>query len=195
MTDDDIGPTPRDGAAPDDGDRAARADDVPAESRQAGAPAPHAEPEDPAASGPRFTVEELENAWRRALADLDNARKRHARELRHEAEAERRRVCLAWLPVVDNLELALEHADGDPSVIIGVRAVRDQAVALLASLGFPRDDEAGVPFDPQRHEATGLVDDPASAPGTVVKVLRPGYGRPPDGQLRPAAVLVSRKQE
>jgi molecular chaperone GrpE len=142
------------------------------------------------------TVAELEDRWRRALADLENLRKRHARELGHEAQAERRRICLAWLPVVDNLELALDHAAGDPAaVIVGVRAVRDQAVALLAALGFPRDDETGVPFDPLRHEAVGVVDEPGTAPGTVVRVLRPGYGVPPDRQLRPAAVMVSRKQE
>jgi molecular chaperone GrpE len=142
------------------------------------------------------TVAELEDRWRRALADLDNARKRHARELNHETEAERRRVCLAWLPIVDNLELALEHAEDDPaSVIVGVRAVRDQAVALLASLGYPREDETGVPFDPLRHEAAEVLEDPEVPAGTVVRVLRPGYGRPPDEQLRPAAVAVSRKQE
>ena len=144
-------------------------------------------------SGPA-AVAELEDRWRRALADLDNARKRHVRELSQAAAAERRRVTLAWLPVVDNLELALEHSGADPAALIdGVRAVRDQAVGVLASLGFARDDETGVPFDPQRHEATGVVDDPGSPPGTVVRVLRPGYGRPPDTQLRPAAVLVSAK--
>jgi molecular chaperone GrpE len=85
--------------------------------------------------------------------------------------------------------------DDPASIIVGVRAVRDQAVALLASLGFPRDEEIGVPFDPLRHEAADVVEDPEVPPGTVVRVLRPGYGRPPDRQLRPAAVTVSRKQE
>jgi molecular chaperone GrpE len=144
---------------------------------------------------PGPTVAELDDRWRRAVADLDNARKRHVRELQRAADAERRRVCLAWLPIVDNLELALEHAEGDPAIVFGIRAVRDQAVALLASLNYPRDDEEGVPFDPVRHEATGLVEAPGTAPGIVVKVLRAGYGRPPDEQLRPAAVLVSAKQE
>lgn len=142
------------------------------------------------------TAAELEDRWRRALAELDNARKRHARELNREAEAERRRICLAWLPIVDNLDLALEHAKDDPaSVVVGVRAVRDQAIALLASLGYPRDDETGMPFDPLRHEAAEVLEDPGAPPGTVVRVLRPGYGRLPDRQLRPAAVAVSRKQE
>lgn len=156
-----------------------------------------AEPSEEAESiGP--SAAELEDRWRRALADLDNARKRHARELRREAEAERRRVCLAWLAVVDNLDLAVEHTgrtEQEAPLAAGVRAVRDQVVAVLSSFGYPRDEQEGVRFDPMRHEATGTVDVPGVAPGTVVKVLRPGYGEPPERQLRPAAVLVSRKQE
>jgi molecular chaperone GrpE len=75
-----------------------------------------------------------------------------------------------------------------------VLAVRDQAVNVLAQLGYPRDDEVGVPFDPVRHEVMALVDDPRFPPDTVVQVLRPGYGEP-GHQLRPAAVAVNRRQE
>ena len=129
------------------------------------------------------------------MADLDNQRKRHARELKREREAERGRVAGAWLPVIDHLELALSHARSDPSAVVaGVQAVRDQAVQVLAALGFPRHDETGVPFDPARHEVVSVVDDSDAAPGSVVQVLRPGYGDP-ERQLRPASVAVSRKQE
>lgn len=168
------------------------------ETRKAGAregPEARSEPDRPAEPEQLEQLATLEDKWRRALADLDNARKRHARELAHEAEAERRRVCLAWLPVVDNLELAIEHAgDRKDPLVAGIAAVRDQAVALLQSLGFPRHDETGVPFDPTRHEVVGVIDDAEAEPGTVVTVLRPGYGDPPERQLRPAAVLVSREQ-
>ncbi|MCQ4079326.1 nucleotide exchange factor GrpE [Streptomyces sp. RB6PN25] len=149
-------------------------------------------------SAPSPTVkelEELEDRWRRAMAELDNQRKRHARELQHEREAERSRVAAAWLPVVDNLELALSHAQAEPgSVVEGVKAVRDQAVQIFRDLGYPRDDETDVPFDPNRHEVVSVVDEPDTAPGTVIRVLRAGYGEP-GRQLRPAAVVVSRKQE
>ena len=142
-------------------------------------------------------VQELEDRLLRVLADADNLRKRHIRELREQREEERRRVTAAWLPVVDNLELALTHADIDAAttdpVLAGVLAVRDQAVHVLTQLGYPRDDEAGVPFDPARHEVTAVVDDPDVPPGTVVQVLRPGYGEP-GHQLRPAAVAVTRGQ-
>lgn len=138
-------------------------------------------------------VEELEDRWRRALADLDNLRKRHARELERVRAEERARATAAWLPVIDNLELALEHAEADPrSILEGVRAIRDQAVSLLDQLGYPRQDEVGVPFDPNRHEVVNIVETPEEEPNTVVRVLRPGYGDA-DNQLRPVAVAVSRK--
>jgi molecular chaperone GrpE len=157
--------------------------------------APEAGEQEPAPAPRSPEVEELEDRWRRALADLDNLRKRHARELRREREAERAKVAGAFLPVVDNLELALAHADADSDAIVqGVRAVRDQAVEVLRSLGYPRYGETGVPFHPEQHEVVSVVDDPDTAPGTVVQVLRPGYGDP-GRQLRPAAVAVSRKQE
>jgi molecular chaperone GrpE len=134
---------------------------------------------------------ELEDRWRRTLADLDNLRKRYARELERERAAERARVTAQWLPVVDDLDRALAHAADDPTAIVeGVRAVREHAVAVLDRLGYPRYEEVGVPFDPARHEAVKVVEDTEAAPGTVVEVLRPGYGQG-ERWLRPAAVAVA----
>ena len=139
----------------------------------------------------RARVAELEDLWRRTAADLENVRKRAAQEMARQQAQERARVAAEWLPVLDNLDLALTHAESDPAAIVeGVRAVRDQAVALLSRLGFPRHDDVGTTFDPARHEAVQVVTDPHAPPGTVVQVLRAGYG---DGerQLRPAAVVVA----
>jgi molecular chaperone GrpE len=137
----------------------------------------------------------LEDRWRRAVADLDNARKRYARELDRERSAERSRVAGAWLPVVDNLERAISHAgDRSDAVLDGLRSILEHALQILEQLGYPRDAEVGVPFDPERHEVVGVVDQPDSAPGTVLEVLRPGYGEG-SRQLRPAAVVVSRRGE
>jgi molecular chaperone GrpE len=134
---------------------------------------------------------DLEDRLRRALADLDNTRKRCERQVAESQQAERIRIAKAWLPIVDNLDRALEYADAEPGAVIeGVRAVRDQAVALLASLGFPRHDETDVPFDPQLHEAVRVVPDCAERAGTVLEALRPGYGEGTH-QLRPAAVVVA----
>ena len=135
---------------------------------------------------------EAEDQKLRALADLDNLRKRCAAQVeRAEADA-RTQVARQWLPVVDNLERALEHAAADPRTIVeGIQAVRQQALGVLASLGFPRRDDTGATFDPARHEAVAATYDPRVPPGTVVQVVRPGYGEP-DRQLRPAQVVVAK---
>lgn len=144
-----------------------------------------------AAASDAAAIAALEDRLRRTQADLENLRKRHARELDRQRVAEANRLAAAWLPVVDNLDLALSYAHADPSAIIdGVQKVRDQALAVLASLGFSRHDEVGVPFDPAQHEVVNVVDDSDAEPGTVVRVLRPGYGTA-ERQLRPGAVTVA----
>src|SRR3954449_9263109 len=140
----------------------------------------------------RSDVAELEDRWRRALADLDNLRKRYSRELPRERAAERERVAAAFLPVIDNIDLALQHADAAPGAIVeGVRAIREQALAVLAQLGYPRQDEVGRPFDPTRHEVVAVVPtEEGTEPGSVVEVVRPGYGGS-EQSLRPASVTVA----
>lgn len=157
-------------------------------------PGPDAAGPAPAVDEHTAAMQELEDRWRRALADLDNLRKRHARELERERTVERSRTAAAFLPVLDNLELALSHADADSGAVVeGIRAVRDQAVNVLELLGYPRHAETGMAFDPARHEVVSVVDDPDVEPGTVVQVLRPGYGDG-DRQLRPATVTVAKRE-
>ncbi|MGD9961328.1 nucleotide exchange factor GrpE [Nocardioides sp.] len=136
-------------------------------------------------------IAELEDAWRRTAAELDNFRRRCAQDVVRSREQERAAVANSWLPVLDNLERALEHATSDPdSVVEGVRAVLAQAVGVLADLGYPRRDDTGRAFDPALHEAVSTVSDEGLVPGTVAQVVRPGYG-PDDKILRPAAVVVA----
>ena len=140
-------------------------------------------------------VAELEDRWRRALADLDNLRKRYERESAQQRARERAQVAAAWLPVLDHLELALAHAAANPaSIIDGVRGVRDQALAVLAGLGYPRRDDVGAAFDPARHEAVAATPAHHVPAGTVLEVVRPGYGEG-EQQLRPAAVVVAARPE
>ncbi|GAA1824516.1 nucleotide exchange factor GrpE [Planosporangium flavigriseum] len=140
-------------------------------------------------------IAQMRDRWQRAEAEIDNARKRYERQRADDWRAERARVAAEWLPVLDNLELALGHAAADPQAIAqGVEAIRQQAVDVLRRLGFNRLDEVGVPFDPSRHEAVRVVDARDAVPGTVVEVIRPGYAAL-DVLLRPAVVAVAGKQE
>ncbi|MBV8950626.1 MAG: nucleotide exchange factor GrpE [Actinobacteria bacterium] len=147
-----------------------------------------------AAPEPDAVAARLEEQLTRALADLDNLRKRYARELARERADERARTAAEWLPVVDNLELALQHADAaDRALVEGIRAVREQALAVLERLGFPRFDDIGRAFDPMRDEAVSTVE--ADAPErTIVAAVRPGYGTD-ESILRPAGVVVARSPE
>jgi molecular chaperone GrpE len=108
---------------------------------------------------------------------------------------ERVRVAREWLLVLDDLDLALEHADSDSRKIVdAVLAVRDHALAVMARLGFPRQVDVGQAFDPRRHEAVATVVDPGAEPGTVLHVVRPGYGDE-EHQLRPASVVVAARRK
>jgi molecular chaperone GrpE len=136
-------------------------------------------------------VAELDDKWRRAVAELDNQRKRTARDLSQIREQERAQGAARWLPVIDNLELALDNARASPdSIIEGVRAVHQQALDVLTRLGFPRRDDVGKAFDPAHHEAVSTVPADDLKPGTVAQVIRPGYGSDHE-VLRPASVVVA----
>jgi len=147
---------------------------------------------DPQISQLKQRIAELEDQRLRALADLDNLRKRCAGQVSTARAETRAEVAARWLPVVDNLERALDHAHSDPgSIIEGIKAVLEQAMGVLSQLGFPRRDDLGSRFDPSRHEAIAAVSETDAPSGSVVDVVRPAYGEG-DRQLRPAQVVVAR---
>lgn len=144
-----------------------------------------------AVAGLEAQLAEARDQRLRALADADNARKRCAGQVRRAQEEARAQVARQWLPVLDNLERALAHADAEPgSIIEGIEAIRQQALQVLARLGFSRRDDTGAMFDPARHDAVASRPVRDAAPGTVVEVMQPGYGDG-DHQLRPAQVVVA----
>jgi molecular chaperone GrpE len=132
-----------------------------------------------------------EGRLQRALADLANLRRRFDREVERQRLDERAGVAARLVPIVDNLERALAHIDGDPDALgEGVRAVHAQAVGVLEALGFPRFEDVGRPFDPQRHEAVSTVEGSEVDGGTIVALAWPGYGSG-ERLLRPAGVVVA----
>lgn len=177
------------------------------EHENAGPEPPHEATDEPAdgtadaaaldgADEPTKQIAELEGSWRRTAAELDHVRKRFAEDLARARAQERASVAARWLPVLDNLERALEHASSNPDQIVeGVRAVQQQALTVLADLGYPRrDDEVGKVFDPARHEAVSTVADADLVPGTVAHVVRHGYGSD-RALLRPSSVVVATRGE
>jgi molecular chaperone GrpE len=134
-------------------------------------------------------VARLDDRLKRARADLDNYRKRTARDVAR-LVAERTDALIGdWLEVADSVDraLAMDSDGGD-----GLRAVRDQIEATLARQGVERAGEVGDVFDPERHEAVDVRPTADVPDRTVVEVIRPGYVR--DGRvLRPALVAVAQR--
>jgi molecular chaperone GrpE len=133
----------------------------------------------------------------RAAADLDNARKRLAREREEQAHFAAEAVLSALVPSLDNLDLALQHAAPDAACknfVTGVRMTRKLMGDALAAHGLEQVGQIGEEFDPTVHEAVGTEDFPDIAPGCVGKLLTAGY-RLHERLLRPARVLVCKKHE
>lgn len=133
--------------------------------------------------------------WReraaRAQADFENARKRleqrHADALLRAGE----RIVTNLLPVLDDLDRAIDHAVAEGSTIAeGMVAVRRKLLDVLVREGCTEIDPLGQPFDPQRHQAVQMREDAEVADHTVVEVFQKGYEL--HGKvIRPAMVVVS----
>jgi molecular chaperone GrpE len=151
----------------------------------------------PAASqGERLAAVERErdeylDSLRRLKAEFDNFRKRTAREQESFAARANEALLKELLPVLDDLERALEAAEHHEEAKLeeGVRLVHRALVESLRRQGLELIDTDGV-FDPHVHEA--LLTQPADGaePGSVLEVLQKGY-RLGDRVLRPARVVVS----
>ena len=132
--------------------------------------------------------EYLEN-MRRMKAEFDNSRTRLEREHARSVELASERLVKELLPILDNLERALE-AEGD--VREGVEATRNQLVDILAEEGLnPISSEEGQSFDPAVHEALMSKPSGEHEEDTVIQTLERGYvlnGK----SIRPAKVVVSK---
>ncbi len=134
----------------------------------------------------------------RAAADLENMRKRTKRELDDARFDTKNKVLKEMLPVVDNLERAIEHASSGAgeadaatkAIVEGVQLVLRQFQSAFERLDIKPIEAMGQPFDPNLHEAISQQESDL-APGTVVQVLQRGY-RAGDRLLRPALVVVAK---
>ncbi|MCB9780165.1 MAG: nucleotide exchange factor GrpE [Alphaproteobacteria bacterium] len=109
--------------------------------------------------------------------ELDHIRERRRRERDEDRSFGHQRTVELFLPVLDNLELALEHQSGDSSrVVQGVQMILQQFHQSLSQLGVQRVVSGeGVLFDPEVHEAISEVYTDELLPGSIVAELRPGY--------------------
>ena len=128
----------------------------------------------------------------RAVAELDNYRKRTVR-LRAEARDETLRdVLLQVAPILDNLRRALCQETQEVALLKqGVELICGQFNDVLKGYGLAEIEAVGQPFDPKVHEALSEVPDGERAPGTVIEEMEKGY-KLNDKVVRYARVVVSK---
>jgi len=138
----------------------------------------------------RSENEELRDRYMRTLADFENFRKRSDREKQDYFRFALADVFRELLPVLDNLDRALEHAEAEDEFHRGVALIYKQMFEVLQRYGLRIVDESGVHFDPNIHEAVVSEQDPSLPGHTVVQILQKGYFLN-DRLLRPALVRVA----
>ncbi len=154
-------------------------------------------PED-AAPDHRAEAERNKDLYLRALADLENYRKRAQREKEDAIRFANSNLLREMIPVIDNLERAVEHANGSEEqnqvLLEGVKMTLVQFRKVLEGFGVKVVESHGEPFNPEFHQAMGEMVTDDCAPGSVAQELQKAYtlnGR----LLRPALVMVARAPE
>ncbi|WP_411850718.1 nucleotide exchange factor GrpE [Stenotrophomonas sp. LGBM10] len=128
----------------------------------------------------------------RERADLDNQRKRVARDVEQARRFANEKLLGELLPVFDSLDAGLTAAGAEPSPLReGLELTYKQLLKVAADNGLTLLDPTGQPFNPDHHQAISQVDAPGAAPGSVVQVFQKGY-QLNDRLLRPALVVVAR---
>lgn len=131
----------------------------------------------------------------RAVAELDNVRKRAEREITNGARYGTERVLGDLLAICDSLELGLKAAaapDVTPKAIAdGLELTQKQLLSMLEKHGVTRVDPEGQAFNPEWHEAVSMIESAAVPPNHVLGVMQKGY-RLHERLLRPAMVVVAR---
>lgn len=126
----------------------------------------------------------------RALADLENVRRRARDEMARTVDQANEHLLRDLLPIVDDLERALESAASSPSLREGLKMILKNLLAVMAAHGAEPMTVVGEAFDPYQHEAVECVVTEEVPEHTVVGELQRGY-KYRDRLLRPAKVRVS----
>tara|TARA_B100000315_G_scaffold118908_1_gene108941 strand:+ start:268 stop:831 length:564 start_codon:yes stop_codon:yes gene_type:complete len=149
--------------------------------------------------------DELEESRREASQNLDAAQRAQADLVNYRRRADEERISLGRysttrliakvLPVMEELDLAVAHAEqGGPTAswLEGVKLIQRKLLHLLESEGVTEIETVGVEFNPVEHEALGTVETAQYPPGCVTEAVRPGY-RLHDRVIQPAQVMVARE--
>ena len=140
-------------------------------------------------------LDKQKNEQLRAVADLDNMRRRMAREREELLRTASSSIVEGLLPVMDNMILGIDAAErhaneGAEEMVKGFKMVLEQMRVVLKDNGVKLIDPKGEVFDPNLHESVALVPSNEVEEQKVLEVVRIGYSLN-DRLLRPASVVVS----
>lgn len=168
-----------------------RAPENPVSEAETAQPEPENEPQLTDEERHALELSEAKEQVLRARADFDNYRKRMAREMERVRKVAAEALIHDILPGIDNLGLAILHADENPEALkMGVSMVHKQLQDALGNHGLKPIEAEGKPFDPNVHEAVQQVASENMEKDHVVQVFQQGYMLG-DMILRPAKVVVS----
>jgi molecular chaperone GrpE len=172
-------------------DRDRGSEPMPADEARPAPPGPEADGAEPTAP----PEPDYKDQWLRAVADLDNVRKRARRDVAAAQGRGAARLARELLPALDNFERALAAAEDQPEnrdhhLTQGIRLVQKELLAALTRVGIEPESPKGEQFDPHRHEAIAQHSVEGAEPGTIIEVYQAGY-RIGDDVLRPAKVVVA----
>ena len=137
-------------------------------------------------------LEQLRAESLRERADLDNQRKRLARDVEQARKFANERLLGDLLPVFDSLDAGLAAAGSEPSPLRdGLELTFKQLLKVAGDNGLTQIDPTGETFNPDHHQAISQADPGQAAPGSVLQVFQKGYLLN-DRLLRPALVVVAR---
>lgn len=140
----------------------------------------------------RAELEQVRAQYQRAMADYQNLERRSREERQEVGRFAAADAIRSFLPVLDDLDRAIEHATVDDAGadeaqwVEGVRLVAQKFRGVLGQHGVQEIDALGHPFDPNQHEAVGSAPGPE---GQIVHLLQRGYIMK-DRVIRPAMVMV-----
>ena len=139
-------------------------------------------------------VAKWKDATLRAQAELDNYRKRVARERDEDFKRAQAVLLERLLPVLDNFDLGMmEVRKGDPKspIVVGMEMIERQLKEFMSGSGVEVIETVGAKFDPNLHEAVSQEEDAKTPEGNIIRQLRRGF-RLRDRLLRAAMVVVSK---
>jgi len=141
-------------------------------------------------------IDEQKDAWLRAMAEAENARKRAQADVQAAYKFAIERLAENLLPVMDSLEAALVAAEGAPQALRdGVDLTLKQLNAAFQKANLTEiAPAAGERFDPHKHQAMAAVEAENAEPNSIVAVMLKGYSLH-DRVLRPALVTVAKALE